>query len=152
MTDTRKENIFYVCSFFSQNKLFSSMCESKKLSKKCIQDGIVQPNLDRRTALDLVTEEDTALEILKDFDHTANKLTWRDREDKNIFHHYARKNFSRAIQQLIKKLPPVEVRDMILQKSSHTAPHQCQPDRSVTLDIMIDSSFCDRDMTISVAG
>ena len=118
MTDTRKENIFYVCSFFSQNKLFSSMCESKKLSKKCIQDGIVQPNLDRRTALDLVTDEDTALEILKDFDHTANKLTWRDREDKNIFHHYARKNFSRAIQQLIKKLPPVEVRDMILQKSS----------------------------------
>ena len=36
--------------------------------------------------------------------------------------------------------------------AEHTAPHRCQPDRSGTLDIMIDSSFCDRDMTISVAG
>ena len=37
-------------------------------------------------------------------------------------------------------------------ESDHTAPDRCQPDRSVTLDIMIDSSYCDQDMTISVAG
>ena len=117
--DTRKNrNIFYMCSFFSQNRLFSAICASKRLSKNCIQDGIVQKNLDGRTALDLLTNEETVLEILKDFDHTANTLTWTDREGKNILHHYARKNFSLAIQQLIKKLPPVEVRDMILQKST----------------------------------
>ena len=115
--DSRNGNIFYMCSFFSQNRLFSAICASKRLSKKCVQDGIVQTNLDGRTAMDLVTNEETVLEILKDFDYTANKLTWRDREGKNIFHHYARKNFSLAIQQLIKKLPPVEVRDMIFQKS-----------------------------------
>ena len=44
-------------------------------------------------------------------------MTGRDREEKNILHHYARKNFSLAIQQLIKKLPPNEVRDMIIEKS-----------------------------------
>ena len=35
---------------------------------------------------------------------------------------------------------------------AHTAPQRCQPNRSGTLDIMIDSSYCDRDITISVAG
>lgn len=115
--DTRNENIFYMCSFFSQNELFSAICASQRLSKRCVQDGIIQTNLDGRTALDLVTNEETVLEILKDFDHTRNKLTWRDRERKNILHHYARKNFSLAIQQIIKKLPPAEVRDMIIQES-----------------------------------
>ena len=64
--DTRNENIFYMSSFFSQNRLFSAMCASKRLSKKCVQDGIVQRNVDGRTALDLVTNEETVLEILKD--------------------------------------------------------------------------------------
>ena len=113
--DTRNENIFYMCSFFSQNRLLSAICASQRLSKRCVQDGIIQTNLDGRTALDLVTNEVTVLEILKDFDHTRNKLTLRDRERKNILHHYARKNFSLAIQQIIKKLPPAEVRDMIIQ-------------------------------------
>ena len=34
----------------------------------------------------------------------------------------------------------------------NTAPQRCQPDRSGTLDFLLDSSYCDRDMTISVAG
>ena len=32
----------------------------------------------------------------------------------------------------------------------HTALQRCQPDRSVTLDFLLDSYYCDRDMTISV--
>ena len=42
--------------------------------------------------------------------------------------------------------------ELVDEGGQHTAPHRCQPDWSGTLDIMIDSSFCDRDMTISVAG
>ena len=34
---------------------------------------------------------------------------------------------------------------------SHTAPQRCQPDRSGTLDFLLDSCYCDLDMTISVA-
>ena len=33
----------------------------------------------------------------------------------------------------------------------HTAPQRCQPDRSGTLDFLLDSCYCDLDMTISVA-
>ena len=36
--------------------------------------------------------------------------------------------------------------------NSHTAPQRCQPDRLGTLDFLIDSCYCDQDMTISVAG
>ena len=36
--------------------------------------------------------------------------------------------------------------------SIHTAPQQCQSDRLGTLDFLIDSCYCDQDMTISVAG
>ena len=34
---------------------------------------------------------------------------------------------------------------------NHTAPQRCQPDRSGTLDFLLDSCYCDLDMTISVA-
>ena len=34
----------------------------------------------------------------------------------------------------------------------HTAPQRCQPDRSGTLDFLLDSSYCDRDWTRTVAG
>ena len=33
----------------------------------------------------------------------------------------------------------------------HTAPQRCQPDRLVTPDFLLHSSYCDQDMTISVA-
>ena len=35
---------------------------------------------------------------------------------------------------------------------THTAPQRCQPDRSGTLDFLLDSSYCDRDWTRTVAG
>ena len=35
--------------------------------------------------------------------------------------------------------------------TDHTAPQRCQPDRSGTLGFLLDSSYCDLDMTISVA-
>ena len=33
----------------------------------------------------------------------------------------------------------------------HTAPQRCQPERSGTLDFLLDLYYCDLDMTISVA-
>ena len=35
--------------------------------------------------------------------------------------------------------------------TAHTAPQRCQPGRSVTLDFLLVSCYCDLDMTISVA-
>ena len=36
--------------------------------------------------------------------------------------------------------------------TGHTAPQRCQPDRSGTLDFLLDSCYCDLGVTISVAG
>ena len=41
---------------------------------------------------------------------------------------------------------------VVVSEESHTAPQRCQPDRLGTLDFLLDSCYCDRDMTISVAG
>ena len=35
--------------------------------------------------------------------------------------------------------------------TTHTAPQRCQPGRLVTPDFLLGSSYCDQDMTISVA-
>ena len=116
--DKRKDNIFHMCSSNAQNKLLLAICESSVVSNRCIQDGLVEENSNGRTPLDLCKDEDTLLNIFSTFDHTTHKVTWTDNEGKNILHHYARMDFDRVIGDLIKKLPSVEIRDMILQGSS----------------------------------
>ena len=82
-------------------------------SKRCIEDGLVQQNSNGRTSIDLCKDEDTILRILSTFDHTRQKLAQiLDNEGKNIFHHYAKKDFNRAIGHLIKKLPSIEIRSL----------------------------------------
>ena len=115
--DSRKDNIFHICSDNGQNQVLSALCRSTKVSRRCIQDGLLQKNLKGRTALDLCDHEETILKILDGFDHKTHKLTSLDTEGKNILHHFARKDFSQAIGELMRKLPPVEIRDMILQES-----------------------------------
>ena len=44
-------------------------------------------------------------------------MTWTDVEGKNVFHHFAKRNFDQALGLLIRNLPPAEVKDMILQRS-----------------------------------
>ena len=117
LIDSRKDNIFHISSDNGQNQVLSALCLSTKVSKKCIQDGLLQKNLNGRTALDLCDHEETILKILDGFDHKTHKLTSLDTEGKNILHQYARKGFSQAIEELIRKLPPVQIRDMILQES-----------------------------------
>ena len=118
LKDSRKDNIFHISSDNGQNQVLSSLCVSTKVSRRSIQDGLLQKNLNGRTALDLCNHEETILEILDGFDHSSHKLTSIDAEGKNILHHYARKDFSLAIEKLIRKLPSDEIRDMILQESS----------------------------------
>ena len=118
MIDSREDNIFHISSVNGQNQVLSALCMSTKVSRRCIQDGLLQRNLNGRTALDLCDHEETILKILDGFDQNSHKLTSIDAEGKNILHHYARKDFSEAIEKLIRKLPPVEIRDMILQESS----------------------------------
>ena len=114
----RSVNIFHKGSYHSQNELLTAICSSKILSKDCVEKGITRQNVYGRTALDLCTKEDTVLGILRNFDHVTNQISWTDEDGKNILHHYARKNFSRAIQLLLKKLDPLEVRKMIFKKST----------------------------------
>ena len=52
-------------------------------------------------------------------------------------------NYSNLTQSCLSKL--------LVWQPSHTAPQRCQPDWLVTPDFLLDSSYCDQDMTISVA-
>ena len=117
MTDNSKDNIFHMCSSNEQTNTLLAICNSSKVSKKCIQDGLIQQNSNGCTAFDLCKDQTTLSNLLSSFDHTTHKLTSTDNEGKNILHHIARKDFSGAMAQLFKKLPSVEMRDMILQES-----------------------------------
>ena len=118
MTDNSKDNIFHMCSSNRQTETLLTICNSSKISKKCIQNSLIQENSNGRTALDLCQDENALLNILSNFDHTTHKLSSTDKEGKNLLHHLARKDFSRAMALLFKKLPSVENRDLILQESS----------------------------------
>ena len=118
MTDNSKDNIFHMCSSNRQTETLLTICNSSKISKKCIQNSLIQENSNGRTALDLCQDENALLNILSNFDHTTHQLSSTDKEGKNLLHHLARKDFSRAMALLFKKLPSVENRDLILQESS----------------------------------
>ena len=82
MTDNSKDNIFHMCSSNRQTETLLTICNSSKISKKCIQDGLIQENSDGRTALDLCKDENALLIILSNFDHTTHKLSSTEKEGK----------------------------------------------------------------------
>ena len=45
----------------------------------------------------------------------------------------------------------IAARPIDKEQLQHTAPQRCQPDRSGTLDFLLDSCYCDLDVNISVA-
>ena len=118
MTDKGKENILFMCSSNGQNNLLTTIHDSKVVSKHTIQNAITQQNSNGQTALDVCRDEETILNILSNFDYSSHKLTSTDTKGKNIFHHYARKDFDRAIGLLLKKLSSTEAKDLILQEKS----------------------------------
>ena len=82
MTDNSKDSIFHMCSSNRQTETLLTICNSSKISKKCIQDGLIQENSDGRTALDLCKDENALLNILSNFDHTTHKLSSTEKEGK----------------------------------------------------------------------
>ena len=66
----------------------------------------------------MIENEETILNILDSFDHSTHKLAWNDLKGKNIFHHYSKKDFNLAVGHLLRVLPPADVKNMILQRTS----------------------------------
>ena len=73
MTDNSKDNIFHMCSSNEQTKTLLAICNSSKVSKKCIQDGLIQQNSNGCTAFDLCKDQTTLSNLLSSFDHTTHK-------------------------------------------------------------------------------
>ena len=118
LTDKMGENLLHMCSSNGKNRLLNAICTSEKLSKVDIREALTQRNSSGRTALDLCKDEETILKILATVDIRKMKIDGADTQGKNIFHHYAQKNFNNAVLFLIKSLPEIATKDMIFQQST----------------------------------